>query len=340
MLRARFNDARFFWETDQKKKLADRVDDLKDVTFQAKLGSYLREDRAHRRTGAGSSAAMHRAERAALALQVRPHHRAGQRIYRTAGRGRRTLRARAGRAREVWQAIYDHYKPVSMEDSIPAHAQPARSSRWPISWIRCADCFRIGMMPTGSKDPFALRRAAQGVVKILVEGELRFPLADLVARTELRTSSKIVSASTSAMFAASSTTKSMPPWRPVARSAGSGSAPAAAADDPPHARFRATRRQLQTHQEYSSPGRVHGRRRGPRRARRSRPGKDLYDESQRIGGQPIESVIAALRPKVDLFFDKVLVNAQDPQVRQNRLALLHNLLAEFTTFADFSEIVN
>jgi glycyl-tRNA synthetase beta subunit len=69
------------------------------------------------------------------------------------------------------------------------------------------------------------------------------------------------------------------------------------------------------------------------------PEQDLYDEVERIGGRPIETVIAALRPKVDLFFDKVLVNAQDPQVRRNRLALLHNLLGEFKTFADFSEIV-
>ncbi len=49
--------------------------------------------------------------------------------------------------------------------------------------------------------------------------------------------------------------------------------------------------------------------------------------------------IAALRPKVDLFFDKVLVNAPDERVRQNRLTLLHSLLAEFSTIADFSEIV-
>ena len=49
--------------------------------------------------------------------------------------------------------------------------------------------------------------------------------------------------------------------------------------------------------------------------------------------------IAALRPKVDLFFDKVLVNAPDAAVRQNRLTLLHTLLAEFSTIADFSEIV-
>ena len=56
-------------------------------------------------------------------------------------------------------------------------------------------------------------------------------------------------------------------------------------------------------------------------------------------GQPIENVISRLRPKIDLFFDKVLVNTPDPAVRQNRLTLLQTLLAEFSTIADFSEIV-
>ena len=49
--------------------------------------------------------------------------------------------------------------------------------------------------------------------------------------------------------------------------------------------------------------------------------------------------IASLRPHVDRFFDKILVNAPDPAVRQNRLTLLHAMLAEFSTIADFSEIV-
>ena len=71
------------------------------------------------------------------------------------------------------------------------------------------------------------------------------------------------------------------------------------------------------------------------RARR----RELYEEYRRIAGQPIENVIARLRPKVDLFFDKVLVNAPDARVRQNRLTLLNTLLAEFSTIADFSEIV-
>ena len=55
--------------------------------------------------------------------------------------------------------------------------------------------------------------------------------------------------------------------------------------------------------------------------------------------RPALESIASLRPKVDLFFDKVLVNAPDPKIRQNRLTLLHTLLKEFSTIADFSEIV-
>ena len=69
------------------------------------------------------------------------------------------------------------------------------------------------------------------------------------------------------------------------------------------------------------------------------PERELYQEFRRIAGQPIENAISRLRPKIDLFFDKVLVNAPDPAVRQNRLTLLQTLLAEFSTIADFSEIV-
>jgi len=69
------------------------------------------------------------------------------------------------------------------------------------------------------------------------------------------------------------------------------------------------------------------------------PERELYTEFRGIQAQPIDSVISRLRPRVDLFFDKVLVNAPDPVVRQNRLTLLSTLLAEFSTMADFSEIV-
>jgi glycyl-tRNA synthetase beta chain len=67
------------------------------------------------------------------------------------------------------------------------------------------------------------------------------------------------------------------------------------------------------------------------------PERDLYDVSRLAGA--LETRIASLRPKVDAFFDKVLVNAKDEAVRQNRLTLLHHLLHEFSEIADFSEIV-
>jgi glycyl-tRNA synthetase beta chain len=76
------------------------------------------------------------------------------------------------------------------------------------------------------------------------------------------------------------------------------------------------------------------------------PEADLYGEFQNVRAfiqgasyQVALQNIASLRPRVDLFFDKVLVNAPDPAVRRNRLTLLNNLLTEFSTIADFSEIV-
>ena len=81
-----------------------------------------------------------------------------------------------GEPEEVWRAIYDHYKPVSMEDSIPLDADRAdgRACRQD---GHAAGCFRDRSDPHWLQDPFALRRAAQGVVKILVEGGLRLQSA-------------------------------------------------------------------------------------------------------------------------------------------------------------------
>ena len=111
-----------------------------------------------------------------------------------------------GEPEAVAQAIYDHYKPLSMEDSIPSTPEG--------QIVALADkldtlrgCFAVGLMPTGSKDPFALRRAAQGVVKILVEAKLDYKLDDLASRRAARRSCSIASNITSARFAASSTTK-------------------------------------------------------------------------------------------------------------------------------------
>ena len=84
-----------------------------------------------------------------------------------------------GEPEPVWQSIYDHYKPESMDDAIPRH-RTAQIVALADKLDTLRGCFGVGMIPSGSRDPFALRRAAQGVVKILVEGRLELPLLNLI----------------------------------------------------------------------------------------------------------------------------------------------------------------
>jgi glycyl-tRNA synthetase beta chain len=178
VLRARFTDARFFWDSDQKKKLADRRTLLGSVTFQAKLGSY--RDKAKRmkllvKELGGKASAVRAADLCKCDLTTELVKEFPELQGAVGG-----LYARVqGEKADVWQAIYDHYKPVSMEDSIPRNAT-GRIVALADKLDTLRGCFRVGLIPTGSRDPFALRRAAQGVVKILVEGKMELPLLDLL----------------------------------------------------------------------------------------------------------------------------------------------------------------
>ncbi len=342
VLRARFNDARFFWETDQKKKLADRVPDLAHVTFQAKLGSYLektgRTVELVKELG-GDAHAVRAAQLCKCDLTTELVKEFTELQGVVGG-----LYARAqGELEPVWQAIYDHYKPESLEDAIPRH-RTAQIVALADKLDTLRGCFRVGLIPSGSRDPFALRRAAQGVVKILVEGKLELPLLDLIGgagdsaqlkdffedrvRYYFRDYRGFKYDEVNAAMAAGwnnlvdllerleriQNLRPTPDFEPLAAS---------------FKRIRNILEQAQfTGGAEFDPSLLEA---GPER--------ELYEEYQRIAGQPIESVISRLRPKVDLFFDKVLVNAPDARVRQNRLTLLNTLLAEFSTIADFSEIV-
>ena len=141
VLRARFNDARFFWETDQKKPLADRVPDLANVTFQAKLGSYL-EKAARMQALVRQLGGDAHAVRAAELVEVRSHDRAGQGVHRAAGRGRRAVCARAGRA---GAGLAGDLRPLQAGEHgrrDPAQSHRPDRRRSPISWTRCAAASR------------------------------------------------------------------------------------------------------------------------------------------------------------------------------------------------------
>ena len=119
VLRARFNDARFFWDQDQKKKLEDRVEDLKSVTFQAMLGSYYEKTQrvVALTKGLGGS------ERAALLCKCDLTTDMVKEFTDLQGIVGGLYARAQGESEEVAQAIYDHYKPLSMEDEIPSTAE-------------------------------------------------------------------------------------------------------------------------------------------------------------------------------------------------------------------------
>jgi glycyl-tRNA synthetase beta chain len=347
VLRARFNDARFFWETDQKKKLADRVADLAHVTFQAKLGSYL-EKTERMVTLVKELHGDHAAIRAAQLSKCDLTTELVKEFTELQGVVGGLYAREQGEPEEVWQAIYDHYKPVSMEDSIPRNpAGGLVSLADKLDTLR--GCFSIGLIPTGSRDPFALRRAAQGVVKILVEGELRLPLRKLLGgdtkleefvldrvRYYFKDIRGFKYDEVNAVLASGWDDLVDVEERLIAIQA------VRPTEDfgPLAASFKRIQNILKQAQFAGDGSQIDAALLEPG------PESDLYKEFQKVRGvvanqpyRPALESIASLRPKVDLFFDKVLVNAPDAKIRQNRLTLLHTLLAEFSTIADFSEIV-
>jgi glycyl-tRNA synthetase beta chain len=181
---ARLRDARFFWEADRKVTLESRIDRLDTLLFHKKLGSYkAKAERieklagwiAREALGADETTAKHAeaAARLAKADLATDMVREFPELQGIMG----GVYARAERVSEdVWKAIYFHYLPIGVEaDAPPAKSQLGKAA---VTWaaVSLADkldtivgLFAAGEKPTGSRDPYGLRRAAQGVVKTLVD---------------------------------------------------------------------------------------------------------------------------------------------------------------------------
>ena len=376
VLRARFNDARFFWDADQKRALAERVLDLKNVTFQAKLGTYYEKTErmdelvlillqyvtslgkpvtqadiaaAKGRYAFGTDSPEFYAVRASRLSKADLTTELVKEFTELQGVIGGLYARAQGEPEEVATAIYDHYKPVSMEDSIPRTlAGAVLSVADKLDTLR--GCFRVGLIPSGSKDPFALRRAAQGIVKVLVEGKLRLPIQTLCEGNmqleeflaervkyyfrEIRgfkydeVNSVLVSGWDD-LLDVEERLEAVRAVRPTENF------------EPLAASFKRIRNILK---QSGFEGLGDALNAG---LLESGPERELYEafEVTRLACKVLPDYrskleqVATLRPKVDMFFDKILVNAPDPAVRQNRLTLLHHLLAEFSTIADFSEIV-
>ncbi len=170
---ARFADARFFWDDDGKTKLEDRLTRLGRLQFQETLGDYLRktgrvQDLAERlaaRLQIADTSSVVRAARLLKADLVTDMVREFPDLQGVVGG---LYARREGEREEIWQAIYDQYHPASADDASPRSdvgAVVALADRLDT----LTGLFGLGLAPTGSRDPYALRRAALGVVKILLD---------------------------------------------------------------------------------------------------------------------------------------------------------------------------
>jgi glycyl-tRNA synthetase beta chain len=192
VLRARFNDARFFWEFDQRTPLAARVKLLENVTFQKDLGSYAaKSERVRALAAALSSIATSRGatidanaiDEAATLAKTDLTTELVKEFTELQGIIGGLYAHSQGFSTTVADAIYDQYLPASAADAIPRSPEGAilgLADR--IDTI--AGMFALGMEPTGSKDPFALRRAANSIVRILAESSLPLLLSAVITTAE------------------------------------------------------------------------------------------------------------------------------------------------------------
>ncbi len=368
VLRARFKDARFFWDFDQKILLVDRVERLKNVTFQKELGSYYWKTEVNLSVVKALAAVVEAAgvqfDEAALkkAVELAKTDLTTELVKEfTELQGViGGLYARAqGLGERVALAIYEQYTPASSDDEIPVSVEG--------QLLGLADriqtitaMFGIGAAPTGSKDPFALRRAANGVVKILAESELPLTLDYVITAGGAELANKEQVAAflrerlhfylkdvrgfaydvVSAVLAAGADDVRDTIARAEALTAVRGSEDFAAIS----AAFKRIKNILrQAEEKQFAVGLAKDVTLSAEAQRLADAAGALAPEvaslrQERAYGEAL-ALIATLRPAVDAFFDKVMVLDPDPKVRGAHLGLIDEVLRGFSGIADFSEIV-
>ncbi|MDT7043797.1 glycine--tRNA ligase subunit beta [Candidatus Nitronereus thalassa] len=189
VLAARLSDAQYFFEQDCKGKLADRVSHLNGVVFHKKLGTlYQKTERTISLIGAladASGLAGHKesCQRAALLNKADLITGMVGEFPTLQGVMGREYATHDGEPAEVCQALGESYQPRTPEDAIPVTAV-GRLLSLADRIDTLAAFFQVGMIPSGSEDPFALRRQAFGLVRILVEANINVNLIDLLRLAE------------------------------------------------------------------------------------------------------------------------------------------------------------
>jgi glycyl-tRNA synthetase beta chain len=378
VLRARLSDAMFFWEQDQKVRLADRLPALNDIIFHAKLGTVgqkVKRIEALARHLAGLIPGCNADQAAQAARLAKADLTSGMvgEFPELQGIMGRYYAGIEGSAPEITDAIADHYRPLGPTDQCPsAPASVAVALADKIDSL--VGFFAIDEKPTGSKDPFALRRAALGVIRLILENGLRLNLRDVFGFAYSgfydqggfgQNQPKAVIAQLLDFFADR--------LKVALKEQGVRhdliAAVFALGDEDDLVRLVARVKALQdlvdsdaggnllaAYRRASNIVRIEEKKDGATHDGTADPAKFAQDEEKklfaaldkesqaarkRIANEEFVAAMGSLsnlRAPIDAFFDRVTVNDPDPALRSNRLRLLSTIRATLNAVADFSKI--
>ncbi len=381
VLRARLADAKFFWDQDRKRRLEERVAKLGEVVFHAKLGTLAEKAGRMETLAAGLCEYVPGAD----AEPARTAARLSKADLVTAMVGEfpelqgvmgRYYALADGEPPEVADAIAEHYAPLGPGDECPtAPLSVAVALADKIDTL--VGLFAIGEKPTGSRDPFALRRAALGVIRLIVENGLRLPLtkvfdasAGLYARSPKGSSARLDAGELLGFFADRLKVhlREKGVRHDLIAASFAVEKPGGGLEDDLVrllARVEALTAFLESddgadlltaYKRASNIVRIEEKRDGKSYADAPEAGEFRQDEETALHAGLSASLeassvaleeedftavmgeLAKLRAPVDAFFDEVTVNCDDPKLRQNRLRLLSRIRATLGNVADFSRI--
>ncbi len=372
VVRPRLADAKFFFDQDRKKTLASRVEGLGKVVYHNKLGTQgERVERVRSIAKAiaqqlGDSALVHQADQAAFLAKTDLVTDMVGEFPELQGTMGRYYALNDGLPEAVADAIEDHYKPRFAGDTLPRSTVGVA--------VALADkletlvgMFGIGNLPTGDRDPFALRRHALGLIRMLVEKQLPLNVIDLIAAADRAFGEKLPEDNQSSLIAlhaflrdrlsgylresgagvqeAGAVIDSNLAWKDMPKALAAVRAFAALPESPALAAANKRVGNILKKAEAEGPVDPHV---NPELLQ-ERAEQDLYAALQRYvpeanaqfeAGDFTASLqtLAVLRAPVDAFFDDVMVNAEQMDLRLNRQGLLKSLHLAMNRVADLSRL--
>jgi len=365
VIRPRFADAEFFWTQDQKSKLEDRQEKLKTVVFQKKLGSLFDKTTRVSKTASyianSLGADVNQTQRAALLCKCDLLTDMVGEFPGLQGVMGSYYAKHDGEATHVVSALNDYYKPRFAGDTLPDH-EVSQSLALADRLDTLVGIFAIGQIPTGDKDPFALRRTALGVLRILIENKLNLDLHDLLVnaaqhfpadiqatdaikpvqqfileRLSAYYQSQSISADVLAAVLASSSSAPIDIDKRIKAVSVFRAMPQAEALAAANKRISNILKKVKG----TLPDKINSElfaetAETALHTQLTNISNDVDKELDRNNYEQALSQLATLREPVDEFFDGVMVMADDEAIKNNRIALLHALHSRFSQIADIS----